>query len=98
VTTDPMQRFIGVKGNSPPWELLDLPQAQSSKEQIDAALRKRITQVEAHPDGLNEEASEVRKQLRHAAMLTFGIELGPQRVYASSTKHLADQDNIPKLH
>ena len=67
MTMDPMQRFIGVKGNSPPWELLDLPQAQSSIEQIDAALRKKLSQVEAHPEGLNEDASEVRKQLREAA-------------------------------
>ena len=51
MTIDPMQRFVGVKGDSPPWVLLNLPQAQSSIEQIDAALRKRLSQVEAHQGG-----------------------------------------------
>ncbi|MCH8824275.1 MAG: hypothetical protein IH984_12320 [Planctomycetes bacterium] len=85
MTMDPMQRFIGVKGNSPPWELLDLPQAKSSIEQIDAALRKRLSQVEAHPEGLNEEASEVRKQLREAASLLtkvakFGVGIVDSKI------------------
>ena len=59
MTMDPMQRFIGVKGNSPPWVLLNLSQSQSSRDQIDVALRKRLNQVEAHPDGLNKDATVI---------------------------------------
>ncbi len=96
---DPMQRFVGVKGDSPAWVILNLPQVQSTLEQIEVALRKRLTQVEAHPDGLNEDASEVRRQLRDAAkMLTKVAEFSIAEQTTTAPSQSKAAVKIPPRH
>ena len=65
----PMQRFLGLKPDSDPLDILNIQVSELSKSKIESAVKARLLQIESHPDGGSSDAVNVCRHVEDAAAL-----------------------------
>jgi len=91
----PGERFFGVDGHPGPFDLLGLPTAEVSAEQVIGALDARLATLAAHSEGATPEADELRLALHAAAAQLLDPAVRDHLVSAWSSE--ADEARVRRV-